>query len=185
LEHIHKSDLLQSLNHTDAVLFIYKKTIYEFYDGEHSESSTTINNLMSLNDESTINEYNIKHFMYNVSSFIKILFFWDNKVITFEQRIEIGKKYMKRFIQYTDCLVMNTLYLEKIQSKFYIDNTKYNEILFEMLNKHDKRKKYIIVASTDENEYNYLLLRFYVDDDIFFDKFHHGTTKELVKWLFA
>jgi hypothetical protein len=54
IEQIYQANLSQSINHMDIILFVYKKTIFDMYDGEPDNNSNTLSNIMTLNDE-TIN----------------------------------------------------------------------------------------------------------------------------------
>lgn len=184
MEQIHKSDLLQNLNHIDAILFVYKKTICDIYDGEQNNSSTTISNIMTLNDEDlSIDEKELRQLFQKISNFTKTLFFWGNNGITFENRVKICDHFLHRYLHRIDSLDLTDSYLEIIQQKIPMDFNKYEDLLLEMLVRIEKTKKMTVLNETDKNEY--FLMKFYVEQDVFEEKFHQESTKSLVKWLFV
>jgi hypothetical protein len=184
MEQIHKSDLLQNLNHIDAILFVYKKTIFDIYDGEHSNSSTTISNIMTLNDEDlTLDEKDLRELLKKISNFTKTLFFWNNTNITFENRVKICDTFLHRYLHRIDSLDLTNSYLDMIQQKITMDYNKYEDLLNEILHKIEKTKKVLVLNEDDKNEY--FLMKFYVERDVFQEKFQEESTKNLVNWLFV
>lgn len=182
MEQVFKSDLFQNLNHLDAVLFVYKKTIFDIYDGEPSDSVNSIRNIMSLTDEVVPHEeFEIRILFHNLSKFTKILFFWDNINITFENRVKICDEYLHRFLNRNDTIENIQSYLEIIQQKISMNYDKYFDLLKEILAFVEKTKK-ITIKNTDKDEW--ILMKFYVEEKSFFEKFNNDTTKDLVKWIF-
>jgi len=183
LEQINKAELVNSLNHMDAILFIYKKTIFDFYNGEHSDNNN-IMNMMSLNDDDLQNhEMNLRELFNKISNFTKTLFFWDNIYISFENRIKICDEYMGRYLAKFDSIELITSYLDIIQQKIDIKFSKYDDLLNEMLMKVEKTRKFETLDESEKNER--FLIKFYVEDHIFQEKFMKDNTKDLVKWLFV
>lgn len=184
MEQIHKADLLQNLNHMDAILFVYKKTIFDIYDGEIRNTSDTISNIMTLHDETIIvDEKEIKLLLNTMSNFTKTLFYWENDKISFSDRIKICNQYLHRYLQRIDALELTNSYLEVIQQKYEMNYNKYDELLCEMVDKIEKTKKINMINDSEKDEY--FLMKFYVEEHVFHEKFHEGTTKDLVKWLFV
>jgi hypothetical protein len=184
MEQIHKSDLLQNLNHIDAILFVYKKTIFDIYDGEHNNSSTTISNIMTLNDEDlTLDEKDLRELLKKISTFTKTLFFWNNNNITFENRVKICDTFLHRYLHRIDSLDLTNSYLDMIQQKITMNYSKYEDLLNEIIHKIERTKRVITLNEDDKNEY--FLMKFYVENDIFQEKFHEESTKNLVNWLFV
>jgi hypothetical protein len=70
-----------------------------------------------------------------------------------------------------------------IQQKIFMDYNKYEDLLNEMLQKIERTKKFINLNEHDKNEY--FLMKFYVENDVFQEKFHEESTKNLVNWLFV
>ena len=48
MEQVYKTNLQNNLNQTDAVLFIYKKTIFEIQNGNESKIFDTLTNIMTF-----------------------------------------------------------------------------------------------------------------------------------------
>jgi hypothetical protein len=168
------------LTSRDATIYVYKKTIYDIHDGDASSTS----NILSLNNENnSLNEPDLRELLNNMSNFTKILFFWDNNNITFDNRIELCENYLQRYLLRIQSLDMVNSYLEIIQQKINLDFKKYNELIYEMLNKIEKTKNLFKFDACEKNEY--FLTKFYIEEQIFKEKFYAGNTKELVKWLFV
>jgi PHD/YefM family antitoxin component YafN of YafNO toxin-antitoxin module len=182
MEQIYKSELTSSLNHMDAILFVYKKTIFDMYNGETNDTSSTITNIMSLtNVTMTVSEKEISELFNNISNFTKTLFFWENTAITFENRITICDKYLHRFLHRTESTDLIHSYLENMQQKADIHYAKYDELLHELLNRVEKTKK----GFNNYDKSEMFLTKFYIEEHIFQQKFKEETTQELVKWLFV
>ena len=184
MEQVFKSDLFHNLNHLDAVMFVYKKTIFDIYDGEPNDSVNSIRNIMSLTDEVVSHEeFEIRDLFHNISKFTKILFFWDNINITFENRVKICDEYFHRFLCRSDAIENVQSHLEIIQQKISMNYEKYFDLLKEVLSLIEKTKK-IAIKECDRDEW--VLMKFYVEEKILFEKFNNDTTtKDLVKWLFV
>jgi len=184
MEQIHKADLIQNLNHIDAILFVYQKTIIDMYNGEQNNSSTTISNIMTLNDEDiTVDEKELRILFHKISTFTKTLFCWGNTNITFENRITICDKFFHRYLHRIDTLDLADSYLEMIQQKSNLNFDLYHDLLSEMLHKIEKTKKMNVLNENDRNEY--FLMKFYVEENVFQEKMDDGNMKNLVKWLFV
>ena len=179
MEQINKTDLAQNLNHIDAVLFVFKKTIFDIYESESNSTS----NIMTLNNENiTINEVDLRNLLGTIHHFTRILFFWENTKINIENRINICNKYLQRYLSKIDSLDMTKSYLEIIQQKIDMDYFKYEDLLNELLIKIEKTRKMNVLSETDKNDL--FLYKFYVEEHIFKEKFNEGN-KELVNWLFV
>lgn len=182
LEQIYKSDLSQNLNHMDAVLFIYKKTIFDIYN--ENDNNSSMSNIMTLNsDDLSIDEKDTRDLFNKIAFFTKTLFFWGNSKITFDNRINICKNYLSRYLNRIDSINMISSYIQIIQEKTDLKYEKYNDLLKEMLNRIEKTKKINNLTEIEKNEY--FLMKFYVEQDIFQEKINSDDTKELIKWLVA
>lgn len=176
MEQISAADLLTTLNHTDAVMFVYKKTICEIYDKD--ESTQNILSVFSDHDDAlNINESEVRGIMNNIYQFVNILFFWENASFTFDNRYYLSQ-FLDKYASDFD-LVKNQLpYLEMLQNKTEMSFEKYEEILNELSKLIKKRKNTCEVSKND-----LLLMKFYGEAETFQNKFHDSTTKDLVKWL--
>ena len=183
LEQIHKSDLSQNLNHMDAVLFIYKKTIFDIFDGDNNNNgSSSISNLITLNsDNLAMNERDISELFNTISRFTKTLFFWENPKLSFENRINICKNYLPGYFNRIYSIEMISSYIAIIQEKSDLKYDKYNNLLKEILNRLEKTKKINNLTDLEKNEY--FLIKFYVERDTFKEKINSDDTKDLISWL--
>jgi len=177
LEQIYKSDM--TLNHMDVVLFVYKKTIYHDND-TIPRTSDTISNIMTLQDEIISIEANeLKQILETLFRTTSMLLFWENADITATQRMHISEEYVERYLVKFDHLELVTTYIELTQ-KIPMKYQKYEDLLQEIIEKLERTKKRIYVDKTD-----CLFVKFYMDQDGFYKKFHDETTRDLVKWLFV
>lgn len=182
LEQIHKSDLSQNLNHMDAVLFIYKRTIFDIFDGDNNNGSSSISNLMTLNDDTMkMKETDVRNLLNTIECFTKTLFFWENPKLTFENRINICKIYLSGYLNRIESIEMINSYIQIIQEKTDLKYEKYNDLLKEILNRLEKTKKINNLSNLEKSEH--FLIKFYVEGDIFKEKINSDDTKELIRWL--
>jgi hypothetical protein len=175
MEQIHNADLLASLNHTDAVRFVYKKTVCEIYDN----NQTVLNQELNSFDEGNIvlEDQELIKITNSIYRFTNAFFYWDNDTFNFENRY-----YLSRFLDnYHNNyeLFKNIIpYLETIQSRAEIKFEKYEEILRELYKILKKQKT---IHCVNKNEL--LLMKFYGESETFQNKFNDATAKDLVKWL--
>jgi len=185
IEQIHKSNLSQSLNHIDAIMFVYKKTIFDMHDGEGNQSSNTMNNIMTLNDETlTINEKEWRQMFLKISKLTNTLFHWQNTDYEFLDRMEICNLYLARFLQHIERMDMTNSYLEFIQQKIEINFETYENLLKEILEKKEKKKRTYSDLLPEPEKNECFLMKFYVDEPAFREKFEGGNMKDFVKWLY-
>ena len=182
MNQIHQSNLSQSLNHIDAVLFVYKKTIFDLSNNEQN----TMNNIMTLNNHSiTIDDEVCKQLFMNISNIMNTLFYFSNQQIDFYNRKTICDCYLERFLLRVNDMKLPISYLEIIQHKFTIHFTVYKELLDELLVKRRKNSKKVQKCLTESEHNTVVLMKFYVEESTFKEKFERGNTKELVQWLFG
>lgn len=184
MEQIYKSNLSANLNHTDVILFVYKKTIIELHDGEPD----MLSNMMVSNEELMVLDENEWRTIFNkISSIVNLLFYGANPAITLDDRIHLLDTYLIQFLnninQVDDILVL----IEWIQLRndviLNLTFPQYDAILRELTlrfrkKKHVHRKSII----TDEH----LFSKFYVEKNRLHNFLQSGTTniKELVQWLY-
>jgi hypothetical protein len=180
MEQIHKANLSQNLNHIDAMLFVYKKSIFDMYDEETYGSSNSITNIMTLNyDVINIDEKEWKTLFETITKTTNVLFYWENSKITFEDRIKISNEYLPLFLNKIDKIETVIDYLKIIQQKIEMGFATYEKLLTAILKmKEKKNTRSKTITSND-----ICLLKFYVEEDVFKEKFERGDMKEFVKWL--
>jgi hypothetical protein len=173
MQQIKAADLLSSLTHTDAIVFVYKKTICEV-----CEKTVSRRTYSDFDDDSiTINENELRNIMTQMFLFMNTLFFWDNESFTFENRLKLAQMIYKHEFLYDKSIAMSS-YLEVIQNKSEINFEKYEDIILELSKIVSKKKNFIEI---DKNEL--ILLKVHRDSETFYSKFNDSTTKDLVKWL--
>jgi len=74
LEQMHTTNMCQDLNHIDAILFVYKKTLIK-YDNDSSTDIVSSPNSQNNND---INHNFIKK-MSKITKLLNTLFWWENQ----------------------------------------------------------------------------------------------------------
>jgi hypothetical protein len=181
IEQINRANLSQNMNHMDIILFVYKKTIFDMYDGEPDESSHTLSNIMTLNNEVLIfDEKEIRVTLSKVIKLAHVLFHWENNNIDFYNRYEISIKYLKRFVSKIDSLETTLQCLELIQEKMDMEYIVYENLLIELLKKLELTRSKVINYSND-----FVLMKFYIEEPVCREKFEKGNMHEFVKWLYC
>jgi len=187
MEQINNTDILNNLNHIDAVLFIYKKTIFDINnDSDNNESTESVNsiqNIMSLNDE-LVNDFGkplLQEFK-KISTFIKTVFHFDNTNISFEQHYQLCN-FLNRYLQKLEVIETVTFILEIFQTKLLISSEKYLEFVKDFLLKLEMTKKPFAFKTTDERN-DTILKKFYIGENNVIQKFHDLSSKEIVALLF-
>jgi hypothetical protein len=184
IEQIYRANLSQNLNHMDIILFVYKKTIYDTYDGADNNNSHTLSNIMTLNNETlAFDEKELRQILLKVTKIINILFHWENMNIEFQERQSISINYLHRFLHKIDGIDSSLQYLEVIQEKMEMDYVVYNELLNELIKKLESTKLKTGIIGLDSNDC--ILMKFYIEEPQCREKFENGNMKEFVKWLYC
>jgi hypothetical protein len=181
-----KHSFLQ-LNSRDASMFVYKKTIFDMFDGETNNDSNTMSNIMTLNDDNIIideNEWQI--ILSKLSKLTNILFHWENTSIDFDKRINICNLYVSRFLIRIDQMFSTIEYLEIIQKKINLNYEKYDELLKEILERKERiKRERSETFSTEFDKNENFLIKFCLEENILQQKFNNGIMKEFVTWLYS
>jgi len=190
MEQIHRSNLSQSLNHMDAILFVYKKTIFDLYDGnEQNDTSNKITNIMTLNNTVLIiDENEWRELFTKISKIINTIFDWNNIELNFYQRKDICDNYLGKFLLRGQNIDLTISYLEIIQEKIQFDYKQYEYLLKELLKIceiYEKSKKQRTGFDSESDKNEYFLMKFYIEEPIFREKLKGGNMKELVQWLYT
>lgn len=183
LEQINKSEFANVFSHMDAIMLVYKKTIFDIYDDEINTTST-ISNLLSLNYEQIeMNKKEMRSLFNLMFKFSRTLFFGENSNITFQDRITLFDNYLLRYLNIIDCLEFINYYIELLQEKLSLTYDKYNNLLNEIIIRTEKMKKKSLLKNFDETEF--LFNKLYIEKHIFSDDVYTDDPKELVKCLFC
>uniref|UniRef100_A0A6C0JEL0 Uncharacterized protein n=1 Tax=viral metagenome TaxID=1070528 RepID=A0A6C0JEL0_9ZZZZ len=181
IDQIYRANLSQNLNNVDIVLFVYKKTIYDIYDGdEDDESSQTLSNIMTLNnDVIQFDEQEWREILLKIMKLINLLFHWSNTRINFHERCILLNKYLLRFIYNIDKTNSLLQILEIVQEKTDMSFVVYDNLLSELLKKIES-----VNSKNDTFSNDSALLKFYIEESTFQEKFETGNMKDFVKWLY-
>jgi hypothetical protein len=189
LEQIHHSNLSQNLNHMNAILFVYKKTIFDLYDGnEQNDTSNKISNIMTLNNTILIiDENEWRELFMKISKIINTIFDWNNIELEFSNRKDICENYLGQFLLRVENIDLTISYLEIIQQKMQFDYKSYEFLLKELLKIceiNEKSKKYRNEFKRESDKNEFFLMKFYIEEPIFREKLEGGDMKDLVQWLY-
>lgn len=181
MEQIHKTNLQNALNQTDAVLFIYKKTIFEIQSGNDGKLFDTITNIMTFEEEIThLNSKEYYELLTNLHNIVNIFFYWNNPAITFQERLQLSKLYLKKYMLSYEYL-QDIYYLELIQEKVQLEYATYSSLVDEFLNFQIKNKKNRVLDEELKNEY---MLKFYIEKNIMYENLKNKNIKGLLNWLY-
>jgi hypothetical protein len=178
MEQIHRSNLGQSLNHMDAVMFVYRKTIFDLYDGESEDSYNTMTNIITYNQDNVINDEPDIGLFPKLSKFVNTFFYWENPNITIFERKELFNLYLLRFLKQISALEKINRLLDFIQKNENFTFAMYSDLLKELLEHVEKKKRPIV--QDDNSEY---ILKALIERDIFFEKLRGGNIKDFVTWI--
>ena len=180
MEQIHQTNLQHSLNQTDAVLFIYKKTIFELQEDGENKTFDTITNIMTFEEE--ISKFNNKEYLLwlnKLSKLINVFFYWDNAYLTYGDRMSLCKSLLKKYMYDVEKLDLAVQYIELIQEKILVDFTCYFDLLNELYNYYIDNK--IIIEEENKNEF--FLFKFHIHKSVVQENIKNKNIKYLVKWL--
>jgi len=168
--------LCQNLNHMDAVLFVYRKTIFDLENDDSDKSA----NIFSINSKPiTMDDEELHKILSNAFKLINVLFYWKNENLTFLNRQAICNTFVnKLLIKKSDNLETVYSYLEMIQHKIYMDYDQYCLLLTELCEKKMKKQDRMVCNEV-------FLMKFYIEETMLLDKFNSGNMKDLVKWLYS
>ena len=185
LEQINESHLVHTLNHKDAVMFVYKKAIFDVHDGSEDIQSNSLANIMSLSCNSiNISDKEWRTLFIRISKFINACLCWNNYLYDFSFRIQLCEQFLEPFLLNIERLDFTTYYLEYLHQNFPIEQDKYIELLTNMLLKSEKTKR-IRSGSITEQEKNETVFQKISSNNEFKCKFEKLTTEQFVSWLYS
>jgi len=111
--------------------------------------------------------------IYNI---IHLFCYWNNTQYTYQQRIELCKKNLKKILKHNN-LKLITMIIDKIQQTHsFISYDNYQLLLKELIDKYDK----INTKITDNKAF--ILQKFHIENDVFKHKLKN--VREFVKWIY-
>lgn len=183
MQQIADSNLSHNLNSMDAMLFVYKKTIFDMNDG----NADGITNMMEFDqDRLNLPIDDVTNKMKRMLSIIHALLHWENLNYTLQDRQEICDMFLERFCNAAFRLGGNMDFtysaLEMIQQKIEMSMDDYKNVLAEILRRIEKKK---VGPDSGNQTMEKILLKFYVEDNVLFEKFDQPSKQEFVQWLYA
>lgn len=185
IEQIHNSQLMNNLNHKDAVMFVYKKAIFDVHDGNITDKSTPLTNIMSLSSTINISDKEWRTLFIRISKFTNAILCWRNYLYDFSFRIDICKRFLQNYLLNIERLDFTTYYLDYMHQNIPIDKEKYIEILDEMLLKSGKTKRIRSGSITEQEKNDVIFNKLSIENNIFQKKFNTLSTSDFVEWLFT
>ena len=182
MEQVYSSNLHQNLNQMDAILFVYKKTIFDLYNGDNEDTFCTMTNIITSNGEiMIIDDTNLQIILKKISIYMNTFFYWENMEtnISFYDRKELCSHYLDIFIKKCFCNNQIIPFLEIMQKKILMKYQCYLLLLKELLELNERKKN---SSDIDINEWT--LNKFYFLKCDFEEKIDDNNIKGLVKWVF-
>ncbi len=174
LEQMSNSGYIEDVNLNEIILFVYKKTIFNIKNKENNEN--IINNMMTLSDTYLVfDEDELNNIFNEIRKCVNVLFFWKNKKINNNQRVEINQKFFHSFFYYENKEDMLKM-LEYIQYHFEYEYNDYKNLLKEFVDINKKNK----MKHIDEH---IILDFFYCNKETLIENNKKMTTKQFAKWL--
>jgi len=181
MEQIYSSNLSQNLNQMDALLFVYKKTIFDLFNGESEDSYGTMTNIMTLTDEIiNISDSILKPMLSSISKCINILFYWENTTYSLNDRKEICIQYLDKYLYMTNDKQLVLFFLEAVQTYDMMALPDYINLLKQIHDFYNNKKKHAILD--DSQILDWRVDRFYTRKDEFHEKIKLGNMKDLVEF---
>jgi len=180
MEQVYSSNLHQNLNQMDAILFVYKKTIFDLYNGEGQDAFGTMTNIITSTGEiMIIDDENLQNMLRKLSKIMNLFFYWENTHISFYNKKDLCNQYFDIFIK--KCFDNNQIiiFMEIIQKRTSLKQPEYVMMLKEIIDLNKKKRKAICDA-----ELNDWSLKFYIQKYEFEEKINDNNIKGLVKWVF-
>lgn len=191
MEQMYSNDLIQTMNIMDAVMFVYKKTLFYAFSGaggsdQSNDSDTeTCSNLLNImscnNNDIVLKDVEICEVVNTCKHIVKVLLFWDNYNITTENRMKLCDECIDSYLKHLDISNDICSCLEIIQQKINMDFLKYNDLLHEFISRFNKSRKSKSFREDDLRDNFYL--KIYAETDVFYEKVNEGHMKDFVKWL--
>lgn len=185
LEQVHDSNLIHNLNHKDAVMFIYKKAIFDIHDGITDDKSNSLTNIMTLStNHVNINDKEWRTLFIRISKVINVLLCWNNNSYDLSFRIMVCNTFLHDFLRNIERFDFMTYYLEYIHQKFTIDKDKYIDLLRNILSKREKTKRIRSGSITDQEKNDIVFNKISIGSYEFKHKFDNLSTSDFVTWLY-
>lgn len=197
MEQIYKANLLYNVNHADAIVFVYKKTIFELYEnnntttvelGGRSIFSNIIESNKGVNNVFLINNNDFKSLFLLLTKTVNLLLCWKDTfsgeeaicevhTSSFKNRIEFCQYFLESYMKNIEKIGWKIDCLEILFQRLYWDHKLWKLFLEELLLDITKRNK----KKSDENHIVFLL-SFNMENLTLQEKLNNGDVHSILKW---
>jgi len=205
MEQIYKANLLYNVNHADAIVFVYKKTIFELYEnnntttvelGGRSIFSNIIESSKGGNHLFLINNNDFKTLFLLLTKTANLLLCWKDTylyntssddedgyeipLLSFKMRIDFCQHFLENYMKNIEKIGRKIDCLEIMYQRLSWSNILWklflDEILLDLAKRNKKNTK-----GVDENLADFLL-SFSTDKMTLQEKINNEDVKSIVKW---
>jgi hypothetical protein len=151
IEQLHKSNLVNNLDCSDAIAFVYSKTIGDIFGSQTNAQSTTISNVLSLNNNYETDEHTdmtLHSLLLRLERITTVILWTNNPDITYTQRADLIQKYLVKYLylmveteQYVEFLNA-VLFISSVQEHIWLVYEDYVDIMDEFVKWMKKAAKY-------------------------------------------
>lgn len=171
IKQLQDNELYFNINYNKAALFVLNKIMDEINDKDNS----TLSNILSLDNKEDITDIDIKDMINETNIFINNLFNWNNKS-TVTDYIDICKNNLNSLRKHYKNIKIINNYVTLIKEKIEINKEDNSNLILNACKLISNNKK-------KNNEYNNIIKKFYIDNDILKDKYKNLNMNEFINWL--
>jgi hypothetical protein len=181
-EQIYNHELTFNINHNDAILFIYRKTIFDFDNIDSKQGNDKVVNMFSLKESNEVmpNIENCISHLQQLHIFVNQLVQWKHTEITTINRTHVCKHYLQKLLKNTDFIEIITCHLEYICNNRSLSFSNYCNILDETANLLDSK-----TYTNEINKNDIIIMKYYTGSAYIQEKIDKNQMKELVLWLYG
>ena len=202
MEQIYKANLLYNVNHADAIVFVYKKTIFELYEnnntttvelGGRSIFSNIIESSKKVNNVFLIDNNDFKSLFLLLTKTVNLLLCWKDTylystssedeaiyeipLLSFKMRIDFCQHFLENYMKNIEKIGWKIDCLEIMYQRLSWTNILWKLFLDEFLLDITKRNKKL----PNENLADFLL-SFHMEKMTLQEKINNEDVKSIVKW---
>jgi hypothetical protein len=171
IKQLQDNDIYFDTNYNKAALFVLNKIM----DEVNNKDNNTLSNILSLDNNEDIIDIDIEHMSKETSIFIDNLFNWNN-TSTINDYINIGKNNLSILRKnYKNIKIINN-YITLLKEKIEINKEDNSNLILNACKLISNNKK-------KHNEYNNIIKKFYIDNDVLKDKYKNLNINEFTNWL--
>lgn len=190
---IYRANLFQSTSSSDAVFFVYKKTIFDLFDSTNAPTSTQtssvelggrsiLSNIIHLNRDNCImshitsDEFNT--LFLTVNKLISVLLGDNGGEVSYTERIDCCRKYSEPFLKNIERTGGVIAKMALLYENLTISNALWKRLLKEVAPDIDKTRKPRSNSITE----NDLMLSFHQQKNGFREQLNNGDISAVVAW---